>query len=503
VAIEPYQQAGWDALTGPARSVMLFGGSRSGKTYLILLWIMLRALKAPMATHAILRLHFNHIKASIIDDTLPTLCRNRWPGEQMYTLNRTDWVATVKGGGRIYFGGLDDKERTEKILGQGHSTIFLNETSQISYESYLKATTRVSQDCGLQLKDVCDENPPLEGHWTHRLWVKGRNPGDGKPVANLRNFASVRMNPEDNPHIPESYKARLRDLPPNERRRFWEGQWGSGTANPLWTYDSLNVSRVEAAPRLGRIVVAVDPSGCHGPEDKRSDEVGLSVCGLGEDGALYVLEDASGRMGPQGAQGWGAKAIALYHKWAADNIVCETNFGGAMVTATISVIDANVPVREVTASRGKHVRAEPVAQLFSSADGTKSPKAFLVGYWPELEAQLVQFSSAGYQGDKSPDRADAMVWGAYALGVVSTPGQGYLDALAAKAAKYREPQPSNVTVTDADLVLMRAPAAFAKPCQYQAQSGRNYYVEDGHIRADPRDVAILIAAGFSTVSSAA
>jgi phage terminase large subunit-like protein len=268
-------------------------------------------------------------------------------------------------------------------------------------------------------------------------------------------------------------------------------------ADALWSYDSIATARKAEKPQLTRIVVAVDPSGCSGPADKRSDEVGISVCGLDADGLLYILEDASGRMGPQGPLGWGAKVCALFRKWNADHIVCETNYGGAMVAATLSAVDPNVPVREVTASRGKHVRAEPVSVLFAKG------RAYFVGMFKELEEQLVQFSSAGYMGKTSPDRADAMVWGAYALGVVSTPGQGYLDALAAKAAKYREPQPSNVTVTDADLVLMRAPAAFAKPCQYQAQSGRNYYVEDGHIRADPRDVTILIAAGFSTVSSAA
>lgn len=270
-------------------------------------------------------------------------------------------------------------------------------------------------------------------------------------------------------------------------------------AGALWTYDLIKDSRVSTATpnqlptRMARTVVAVDPSGCHGPEDRRSDEVGIVVVGIDADGLLYILEDASGRYGPSGPGGWGAIVTGLYYKWGADVVVGETNYGGAMVAAVVMTADSNVPFREVSASRAKHVRAEPISNLFAKG------KAFLCGFFPLLEEQLVQFSTSGYMGKKSPDRADAMVWGCYALGVVKMPGEGFFAVLADKAAKYRLPPASDVVVTDADLVLMRAPERFSKPCQYQAQSGRNYYVEDGHIRAEPRDVQILTTAGFTAV----
>ena len=513
IDIESYQGEAWDALCGPAPNVLLYGGSRSGKTWLWVLWLVLRALAAPRATHAVLRHRFNHIKASIIEDTLPAVCERYWPGQIIYRVHRTDWYAEFVGGGRIWFGGLDDKERTEKILGQGHSSICLNECSGISYSSFVKASTRLAQSRGLALKIVCDENPPLVGHWTYRLWKEGRDPETRTPLPNKRDYAAVMMHPANNPHIPEVYKKRLQGLSPRDRARFWEGEFGAGTVQPLWTYESIERARYrdgvlleQAKPDrlpegIVRIVVCVDPSGCHGPEDKRSDEVGIVVIGVDDRGRIYVLEDASGRMGPSGKEGWGARACFLFYSWGAEAIVAETNFGGAMVAATILAVDPNVPVREVTASRGKAVRAEPVSVLYDRSRG------FFCGTFPELEAQLVQFSSSGYVGDRSPDRADAMVWGAYALGVVQMVGQGHFDYVATEARKARgEPVPPE----DAELPpgmapppLPPAPQVLLAPAHIlgtvQARSGNAYHIENGRVLVRPDDVDDMRAIGFRPV----
>jgi predicted phage terminase large subunit-like protein len=159
-----------------------------------------------------------------------------------------------------------------------------------------------------------------------------------------------------------------------------------------------------------RIIVAVDPSGVAGEEDERSDEIGIVVCGLGKDGRGYVLEDISGRMAPAM---WGKAIVSAFDRWDADAVVAETNFGGAMVAEIVRsaaagaerIIQTPVPVREVKASRGKIARAEPIAALF------EQQKVSLVGRFEALEAQLEGFTTAGYIGTKSPDRADAMIWG--------------------------------------------------------------------------------------------
>ena len=149
-------------------------------------------------------------------------------------------------------------------------------------------------------------------------------------------------------------------------------------------------------------MIAVDPSGCAGEEDKRSDEIGVVAVGLGHDGIGRVLEDATGRYSPDE---WANKTLELFDRWKADKIVAERNFGGAMVESTIRTARRTAPVRLLNASRGKVQRAEPVAALYSQG------KVRHVGYFLQLERQYCLFSTAGYVGARSPDHADAAIWG--------------------------------------------------------------------------------------------
>jgi hypothetical protein len=503
--IEPFQDRAWSALCGTATHVLLYGGAGSGKTHLVMLWLVLRALAKPKATHAIFRFHFNHLKASIIYGTLPAACEARWPGRKLYELNKTDWYAEFVGGGRVYFGGLEDKVRTEKVLGQEHSSIFCNEASQIGHDAWLKASTRLRQQSGLRLKMVCDENPPIAGHWTELMWLRGLEPSTRARLAGAEHYAVEKMNPADNPHIPESYKIQLQSLPPRARERFWLGNFGSGIASPLWTYESIERARVEAPPPdLGEIVVSVDPSGCSGPEDTRSDEVGLVVAGLSASRAVYILEDASEHYGPSGQEGWGAKLIELVVKWGADRVVAETNFGGAMVEAVLRAATwtapggkvyrgDGIPFRGLTASRAKHVRAEPVATL------TDEGRVKFVGSFPELEQQLQGFSTAGYQGERSPDRADAMVWAVDALGITPTSNWGLFDYYIAEGAKASGTHTNGGDTTAAPsdpaaLVELIAPPHVAGT--FYSREGAVYQVESGRVRAKPQDVDDLQSSGF-------
>ena len=502
--LEPFQREAWEALTGPASSVMLYGGSRSGKTFLIMLWIVLRALEAK-STHAVLRFRFNAIKQSVLR-TLEDVCATYWPGRKVYTLNRTELIAEFDNGSIIFFGGLDDKDRTEKILGQEHSTIYLNEASQISFEARNKALTRLAQmRSGLALKEVIDENPPAAGHWTHQVFVSHRDPETKLPLEDRSSYVAVKMNPATNPHIPESYKRRLQQMTPRQKARFWDGLFGSGAEQPLWTHEgNIAQARLDAvqpgellAHGIVTVVIAVDPSGCHGPEDRRSDEVGIVVVGLGDNRHVYILEDASGRYGPGGVGGWGHRVAVLFLKWDADRVVCETNYGGAMVANVILTVDPNIPVKEVSASKGKAVRAEPVSGLFDLG------KAHLCGRFPELEDQMASFSTAGYTGDKSPDRADAMVWGVTALGVVREAHQGFLEWMRQEAeaatrtghaaVSFGPPPPDD----SSDRTELTVPAHFAGSSQFSAMSGNAYSVRDGRILALAGDVEDLRRMGFT------
>jgi phage terminase large subunit-like protein len=169
----------------------------------------------------------------------------------------------------------------------------------------------------------------------------------------------------------------------------------------LWTRDMLD--RANGAwklPDMKRVVVAVDPSGTRGQEDG-GDEVGIVVAGLGADGLGYVLADRTCKLSPDG---WGRVAVNAYREFKADRIIAERNFGGAMVEHVIRTVDPNVSYREVTASRGKVQRAEPAAALYEQS------RVRHAGAFSQLEDQLAAMTGAGYVGDGSPDRADALVW---------------------------------------------------------------------------------------------
>ena len=168
----------------------------------------------------------------------------------------------------------------------------------------------------------------------------------------------------------------------------------------LWTRDAIDATRRSETPDMRRIVVAVDPSGVGGAEDE-GDSQGIVVAGLGVDGRGYVLADRSCKLSPSG---WARRAVEAYREFNADRIVAERNYGGAMVEHTIRTVDAKVSYREVTATRGKVVRAEPVAALYEQG------RISHVGAFGELEDQMCLIGPDGYAGEGSPDRADALVW---------------------------------------------------------------------------------------------
>jgi predicted phage terminase large subunit-like protein len=166
----------------------------------------------------------------------------------------------------------------------------------------------------------------------------------------------------------------------------------------LWNRANLEATRVkpEDVPTLVRIVVGVDPAVTSGED---SDSTGIVVAGMSNDGNYYVLADDTIKASPQV---WAEKAISSFELHKADRIIAETNNGGDLVVHLLQQVKANIPVKKVTASRGKAVRAEPVAALFEQG------RAHMVGYYPELEDQMCEYEP-GVTKD-SPDRMDALVW---------------------------------------------------------------------------------------------
>ena len=393
-------------------NVLLFGGSRSAKTFAIVRTIVIRALAAKGSRHAILRFRFNHVKESVVYDTFPKVMDLCFP-HVSYHIDKSDWFAKFPNGSEIWFGGLDEKERTDKILGKEYVTIFLNEASQISYSSYTIVETRLAQVCTyakgseikqMSLKMLVDENPPTMGHWTHKLFIEKKDPISKRVVENPDDYGALLMNPADNiDNLPKTYIERLQRLPKRQRDRFWLGKFGDETENALWNPDVIEASRVNGddLPEMVRVVVAVDPSGADEDENKNNDDIGIAVAGVGADGIGYFFEDLTMKTGPAT---WGKVAASAYQRHKADRVVAEKNFGGAMVEHVIKTADPNISYKAVSATRGKVVRAEPIAALHETG------KIKLVGKFDELEDELSGFTTTGYAGERSPNRADAFIW---------------------------------------------------------------------------------------------
>ena len=406
------QNAAIDLFGSDAAHCMLFGGSRSGKTFLILRTIALRGMAAPGSRHAVLRFRFNHVKVSIIHDTWPKMMRLCYP-EVSCKIDKTDWFAEFSNGSQVWFGGLDDKERTEKILGQEYVSLFFNESSQIPFASRNLALTRLAQKCthsvggtGIQMrrKAYYDCNPPSQAHWSYKLFVQHRDPETNKMLSDPDQYASLQINPVDNlENLPEDYLKTLDALPARMRIRFKEGRFADLAENALWNLETIEKWRSinMELPDMQRIIVAVDPSGAGDQDNTDNDEIGIVVVGLGIDGNAYLLEDLTLKAGPRT---WGNVATTAFDRWDADLIVAERNFGGEMVRFVIQTARPRTPCKVVIASRGKAVRAEPISAL------TEQGKIRFAGNFPELEDELCSFTTAGYVGTTSPNRADAFVW---------------------------------------------------------------------------------------------
>lgn len=202
-------------------------------------------------------------------------------------------------------------------------------------------------------------------------------------------------------HLPDSFREAMQEVYGKARlgRQELLGEFLEDAQDALWTRDLIERCRVRVAPDMRRIVIGVDP-----PASTGGDACGIVAVGKGADGKAYVLADHSVK--GRSPEGWARAVSTAALVWGADRVVAEANNGGDMVVSTLQAADVAMPVKKVSASRGKVARAEPVAALYEAG------KAFHIGAFPELEDELCGLiSGGGYEGPgRSPDRADALVW---------------------------------------------------------------------------------------------
>jgi phage terminase large subunit-like protein len=250
-----------------------------------------------------------------------------------------------------------------------------------------------------------DCNPPSKVHWAYRLFVEKRDPDTKVALSKPSDYACFQINPQDNAeNVSAGYLDTLKNLSQRLQRRFLKGEFADATPNALFKEEDIDSWRVldGKLPDFVRVVVAVDPSGSGDIDNADNDAIGICVVALGQDGIAYLLEDCTVKAGPAT---WGRVAVSAYERHNADVVVGESNYGGAMVQHTIQTARPRTPYKAVTATRGKVVRAEPISALYEQG------KVRHVGDFYELEDELTAFSTVGYVGDKSPNRADALIWG--------------------------------------------------------------------------------------------
>ena len=380
------------AILSSADEAGLYGGSRSGKTFIIIRSILIRASKVT-SRHLVARFRFNHVKTSIWYDTLPKVLAICFP-DLIVTYNKSDWFIRLPNGSEIWFGGVDDKDRVEKILGNEYSTIYLNECSQINYDAITMLQTRLAENSGLPLRMWYDFNPPSKKHWTYLYFIESKDPISLKPLAEKVPY--LVMNPSDNTeNLPQGYIKRLERLPKKQRDRFLSGKFTLDVDGALWDYKLIIEAQAKKIGQEERTVVAVDPAVTNNPN---SDETGIIVatksgidCRVDAD---YTCKEST--------QTWVLRAINAYNDHNADAIVAETNQGGDLVENVLRLNGFEGRFIKIHAKKGKALRAEPVVALYEQgrvahADGLE-----------DLESEMMEWVPMNTK--ESPNRIDAAVY---------------------------------------------------------------------------------------------
>lgn len=306
---------------------------------------------------------------------------------------------------------------------------------------------RASGNRHLDIWDEAAANPCLDAAWKQadlgrRLTIDGIQPHSvmgttPKPTKAYREIRAkaiaagtyVHATMDDNPYLSDEWKAHMRELYGGTRvgRQEIGGELLEDIEGAMWTALLIDAGRVKKAPDMEKVVVGVDPSG-GGPDDQ-----GIIVAGKAA-GHYYVLADYTCHLSPEG---WGRRVLQAYDETNADLIVWEKNYGGEMVPATIRAAAVMAgrpcpPLKEVWASRGKRLRAEPIAALYGDRDHpeTSEPRIHHVGALPRLEDEMLTFT--GDSGEASPNRLDAcvealtdLIEATYAVGAVRVPGRDY------------------------------------------------------------------------------
>lgn len=372
---------------GSYRYRAAFGGRGSAKSWEFVNAAIFHAVTTPKLRVVFLREIMANLKESSLE-----LVRNRL--EHYGLLNtyfrEVDGAFVGRGGQKIMFIGLWKGNKPEGIKSlEGAGLTILEEAQEVRQASMDVLLPTI-------LRTPISE---LWAIWNPRLATDPIDVFFRGPVKPKR--AIVRkINHDKNPFFPEALRELMALDFAKDRLRaiwIWLGGYMPSVQGAIWNREGLDkawhMGRL-AESGWGRVVVGVDPSG-------GGDDVGIVVVAEYGDGAI-VLEDAT--CAASSPFGWATEVAKAVERWDADCVVAEKNFGGDMVESTLRSANVKARVVLVTASRGKHVRAEPVASLYDQ-NRVRHREQF-----PLMEAEMLMTTPAGYQGEDSPNRMDALVW---------------------------------------------------------------------------------------------
>jgi PBSX family phage terminase large subunit len=385
-------------LLEPARFKGAHGGRGSGKSHFFGEHAVEESLSWPGISGEGLRLLcYREVQKSLKESVkylLEKKIRDFGLGEADGFRVYKDVIETPKDG-VIAFTGMQDHTSESVKSYEGFHRAWGEEAQTITERSLemLRPTIRWEDKTrGLESELWFGWNPRLASDAVDRL-LRGGNLPESSIV--------VQANYRDNPWFPDVLELeRLHDykMKPDRYSHIWDGDYEPTALGAIWNRQMIGDNRRSEAPELSRILVSVDPAVTN---NAGSDEHGIMVGGVGADKRGYLLDDVSCHGGPMK---WAERAVAAFDLHQADAVVIEVNQGGDMVRQTLKTVRPNLPIIEVRASRGKHVRAEPIAAQYAMG------RISHVGTYPELESQMCLMTAAGYEGENSPDRVDALVW---------------------------------------------------------------------------------------------
>lgn len=392
----PKQLDAYKAVEGH-RFTLLIGQGRASKTMFAVWYCFMRGMAHPKTNHVI----FRHTLAAAVDGIWHTTVMEAiqhffpvLPAMPGFQINQTTKTVVLPNGSRIMIRGLDTPQRANKVLSQQYATVVTDEGQTFPYSYFALLLTRLPQpvDVSYKVKFVVTANYAPKTHWTKSFFLDGKNPETG--AVHGEDAVILHFTTDDNKAIDaDSYIRTLQAAGDRRARLMCAGtDWYSVTEGALWKQEDI-----QQRPKpewFDELILSYDPAVT---ANENSDGHGVSIIGrLGE--KCYVLECFEE---VRDINEMTDKVCSLFHAYDCDSLVYEKNQGGDFIEALIRAHDSRIYCRPVVASKGKMLRAEPVAALYIAG------RVFHCKAMTQVEDQMVSYAGGG----KSPNALDALVHG--------------------------------------------------------------------------------------------